>query len=187
MDMQSAVSYTPYDKSSRRKTGNTIMSAQFEEGDLLSETQNLLSEIGENTERSNQYDEDSTMAPLTSESEMDVMSSVDEYDAEPMSTEILENICDVSQYHPSINRRQAGNKIRDRIKQCQVKCKGALLSTQNMGKGIQKLFKAVVNDAWQAFTFLGEYGLEITYFIPKPRNFAEVTRLSEDIRKPWVK
>ena len=67
MDMQSAVSYTPYDKSSRRKTGNTIMSAQFEEGDLLSETQNLLSETLENVERGNKSDEYSTMPPLISE------------------------------------------------------------------------------------------------------------------------
>ena len=25
------------------------------------------------------------------------------------------------------------------------------------------------------------------FFVPEPRNFAEVTRLSEDIKKPWLK
>ena len=34
---------------------------------------------------------------------------------------------------------------------------------------------------------LGEYGSEVSYFIPEPRNFAEVTRLLEDIKKPWLK
>ena len=38
----------------------------FEEGDLLSETRNY-------TESGNKYDEDSTLAPLVSEKEMDVM------------------------------------------------------------------------------------------------------------------
>ena len=33
-----SVSYTPYATSPKEKTGNIIMSAQFEEGNLLSET-----------------------------------------------------------------------------------------------------------------------------------------------------
>ena len=40
MDMILAVSYVPYDTSSREQTGDIIMFAQFEEGDLLSETRN---------------------------------------------------------------------------------------------------------------------------------------------------
>ena len=36
---------------------------------------------------------------------MDAMSSGDEYDAEPMSTDILEDIRDGSQSRPRINRR----------------------------------------------------------------------------------
>ena len=32
-----------------------------------------------------------------------------------------------------------------------------------------------------------EYISEVSYFIPQPRNFAEVTRLSEGIKKPWLK
>ena len=36
---------------------------------------------------------------------MDVMSSVDKSDAEPMSMDMLEHIRDNGQSHPSINRR----------------------------------------------------------------------------------
>ena len=42
---------------------------------------------------------------------MDVMSSGDEYDDEPMSTDMLEDICDRSQSCPIINRREAQYKI----------------------------------------------------------------------------
>ena len=47
---------------------------------------------------------------------MDVIDSGDESDDEPMSTEMLEDICDSSQYHTRINRREACYKIHDRIK-----------------------------------------------------------------------
>ena len=30
-------------------------------------------------------------------------------------------------------------------------------------------------------------GSEVSHFIPEPRNFAEVTKLSKHIRKPWQK
>ena len=36
-------------------------------------------------------------------------------------------------------------------------------------------------------TNFGETGSEVSHFIPEPRNFAEVTRLAENIRKPWLK
>ena len=42
---------------------------------------------------------------------MDVMYSGDESDAELMSTDMLENICDESQFHPSINRKEARYKL----------------------------------------------------------------------------
>ena len=34
---------------------------------------------------------------------------------------------------------------------------------------------------------MGESGSQFFCFIPKPRNFSEVTRFSEDIKKPWLK
>ena len=36
---------------------------------------------------------------------MDTMSSGDYFNAEPMSTDMLEDICDSIQYHPNINMR----------------------------------------------------------------------------------
>ena len=51
---------------------------------------------------------------------MDKMSSGNDSDDEPMSTKMLENICDGSQSHSSVNRRDACYKIRNRIKQIQA-------------------------------------------------------------------
>ena len=34
---------------------------------------------------------------------------------------------------------------------------------------------------------LGESGSEVFHFIPEPINFAEVKKLSENIKKPWLK
>ena len=47
---------------------------------------------------------------------MDAISSCDHYDDKPMSTDMLEDFCDISQYHPSVNIIEARYKIRDRIK-----------------------------------------------------------------------
>ena len=33
---------------------------------------------------------------------------------------------------------------------------------------------------------LGESGSEVPHFIPQPRNFYEVTKLLDDIKKPWL-
>ena len=118
---------------------------------------------------------------------MDMMSSGDESDAEPMSTDTLEDICDGNQSHPSVNRRDACYKICDIIKQSQAKWKEVLLSTWNMRKGLHKVFKDFVHDISQALPILVESSSEASYFIPEPRNFADLTRLSEDINKPWLK
>ena len=45
------------------------------------------------------------MPPLLSEEEMYVMDSGNESDDDPISTEMLEDIFDVSQSHPNVNRR----------------------------------------------------------------------------------
>ena len=39
----------------------------------------------------------------------------------------------------------------------------------------------------QDFPPLGESGSEFSHFIPEPRNFVEVTKLSYFIKKPWLK
>ena len=56
-----------------------------------------------------------------------------------------------------------------------------------MVKGLHKLFSTVVKYNFQELTPLGESGTEFSHFIPEPRNFAEMTKLSENIRKPWPK
>ena len=74
------------------------------------------------------------------------MSSDDGSDAKPMSTDMLEYICDGIQFHTSINGRETRYKKQDCIKRYQAEWKGQLLSTRNMGKGLHKVFKSVVNE-----------------------------------------
>ena len=47
-------------------------------------------------------------------------------------------------------------------------------------------YYADMNDA-TVTDLLRESGSEFSHFIPEPINFAEVTKLSENIRKPWLK
>ena len=58
---------------------------------------------------------------------------------------------------------------------------------QSMGKGLNNLFKSVVKDISQVLPPLGESGSEVSYFIPETRHFAEVKKLSDDIKKNWLK
>ena len=75
---------------------------------------------------------------------MDAMDSGYDYDDEPMSTDMLEEICDGSQPHLTVSRRDTRYKIHDCVKQGQSEWKGVLLSTRNMGKGLHQVFKTVV-------------------------------------------
>ena len=56
-----------------------------------------------------------------------------------------------------------------------------------MGNGLHKVFKAVVKYISRYLPIFGESGSDVSYFIPDPRNFAEVTRFSDDINKPRLK
>ena len=56
-----------------------------------------------------------------------------------------------------------------------------------MGKCLHKIFRMVVKEISQELTPLGESGSEESHFIPEPGNFDEVTELSENINKPWLK
>ena len=56
-----------------------------------------------------------------------------------------------------------------------------------MGKGLHKVFKTVVKQIFQELTPLGESGSEASHFIPEPRNFSEMKKLSDDIKKTWLK
>ena len=131
--------YIPYATSSKEQTGDIITFTQLEEGDLLSESRN-------STESGDKSDDYLTLPPLISEAKIDEMSSSDESDAEPMSPDMLGDICDGSQSGPRTNRKEARYKIRDCIKQRRAEWKGALLSMQNMGKFSHKVFKSVVDE-----------------------------------------
>ena len=59
---------------------------------------------------------------------------------------MLEDICDGSQTHPNINKREPRYKMRDRIRQRQSEWKGALKAMQSMEKGLHKVFLTVVKN-----------------------------------------
>ena len=56
-----------------------------------------------------------------------------------------------------------------------------------MGKFLHKVFSTIVKEISHELATLGESGSEVSHFIPEHRNFAELTKLSENIRKPWLK
>ena len=127
------------------------------------------------------------MPPLLSEEEMDAMDYGDDSYDETMSTEMLEDICDVSKSHTSVNRRGTRYQKHDNINQRQSEQKGALKDAQNRSKVLHKVFKTVVKDISKDVPPLGETGSEVLHFISEPRNFSEVKKLSDDIKKPWLK
>ena len=118
---------------------------------------------------------------------MENVDSNEKSDDDHISTERLEDIRDGSQTHPNVDKREARRKIRDRIKQRQQEWKGALKGTHKTVKGLHKIFSTIVKEISQELTNFGESGSEVSHFIPEPRKFAEVTKLSENIRKPWLK
>ena len=146
--MRPDVTYTLYATSSREQTGDIITFAQFEEGNILTETRND-TEIG---------DESDNESIMMSKQDMDAINSGDDSDHDLISTEMLEDICDWSQTHPNVNRREARYKIRDRIRQMQSEWKGALKATWIMGKGLHKVFKTVVKEILQDLPPLGQSG-----------------------------
>ena len=93
------------------------------------------------------------LPPLISEAKMDEILSGDESDAEPMLKYFLENIRDRRQYHSSINRREAHYKILDQIKQMISEWKGALLSTQSMGRGSHKILRLLLTNVKNNYQF----------------------------------
>ena len=111
----------------------------------------------------------------------------DDSDGISISMNALEDIRDGSQIQPDLNTRYSRLKISDRIKQTQNEWKVLELSLKSMGKGLHKVFKAVVKKLKNEFPNLGESGSEVLQFIPEPINFAEVTRLPIDVKKAWLK
>ena len=56
-----------------------------------------------------------------------------------------------------------------------------------MGKGLNKLSKTVVKNISQYLPPLVESGSEVSHFIPEPRNFSEIKKLSDEINKSWLR
>ena len=55
----------------------------------------------------------------------------------------------------NVYRGEARYKIRDRIRQRQSECKGALKATRSMGNVLHKVFSTVVKEISQELTPLG--------------------------------
>ena len=105
--MHPAVTYTPYATSSKEQTGDVITFAQFEEGNLLSETRNDI-------ESGDKSDSESIMMI---KKDMENLDKTEKFDNDLISTEMLHDICDGNQTHPNIDKREASLAIRDRNKQ----------------------------------------------------------------------
>ena len=146
--MRPTVTYTPYATSSKEKTGDVITFAQFEEGNLITETRN-------NTESDDESDSESIMM---SEKDMENLDKKEKFDDNLISTETLHDIRDVNQTHPSIDKREARLETRDCIKQNKSQWKGALRATHKMGKGLHRVFSTIVSEILQELTNFGESG-----------------------------
>ena len=107
MSMRPEVTYTPCATYLREKTGNIITFAQFEVGNISTKKFN-------DTEID---DDDSIMPTILSKEDMDVIDSGNDSDHDLISTEMLEDISDVSQSHSNVNQRESRYKIRDCISQ----------------------------------------------------------------------
>ena len=73
----------------------------------------------------------------------------EKFDDDLISTETLQDIRDGNRTHPEINKREARMEIRDRIKQNKSEWKGSLRATHKMGKGLHRVFKAIVSEISQ--------------------------------------
>ena len=110
MAMRPEVTYTPYAMSSKEQTGDVITFAQFEEGNILTETRN-------DTESGDESDSESL---IMNEQDMVNLVEKERFDHDLISLETLEDIRDGNHTHLTINKREARCKIRDRIKQRQL-------------------------------------------------------------------
>ena len=145
----------------------------------------MLSETRNDTEIDDASDSEFIMMSLRDMENLGETETCDEgLDEGLISTELLQDIRDGNRTHPEINKREARMAIRDRIKQSKLEWKGELRATDKMKKGLHRVFKAIVSEISQELSNFGESGSEVAHFIPEPRNFAEVTRLAENIIKP---
>ena len=143
--MRPAVTYNPYATSSKEKTGDVITFTHFEEGNILTETLN-------NAKSGDESDNESIMMI---KQDMENLDSNEKSDHDLISMEMLHDICDGSQTHPNVNKREERYKIHDRIRQRKSEWKGALKATRSMGKGLHKVFQTVVKEIFARIDTFG--------------------------------
>ena len=97
MAMHPAGTYTPYATSSKEQTDDVITFAQFEEGNLISETRN-------DTESD---DESNSESIMMSKKDMENLNETEKFDDDLISTETLHAIRDGNQTHPKIDKIEA--------------------------------------------------------------------------------
>ena len=64
---------------------------------------------------------------------------------------------------------------------------GAETTGTQVGRALPTVSVSRIKEISQVFPPLGESGSQFSHFIPEPINFSEVTRLSDEIKKPWIK
>ena len=107
MVMRPEVTYTLYATSLKEQTGNLIAFAQFEEGNIITETRN-------DAESGN---ESKSKSITINEQDMENLDSNKQPDYDLISTDMLEDIRDGSQTHPNVNKWESSYEIRDRVRQ----------------------------------------------------------------------
>ena len=144
--MRPAVTYTPYATSSKEQNGNVLTFAQFEEGDLLSETRT-------DTESSDEYDSESI---VMSEQDMENLDEKERFDDDHISTETLQKI--VTEIRPTRTFIKGKHVLKCMIalRKKKLEWKGALRATHKMGKGLHKVFSTIIKDILQELTNFGE-------------------------------
>ena len=93
-----------------------------------------------------------------SKKDMENTNKTENFDDDLISTETLHDIRDGNQTHPKIDKMEARLAIRDRIKLKKFQWKGALRATHKMGKGLHRVFKAIVSEILQELTSFSEIG-----------------------------
>ena len=111
MVMRLVVTYTPYATSSKEQTGDVIKFTYFEEGNILTETRNDVESC----------DESDNKSIMMSKQDMENLDSNEESDHDLISTEMLQDIRNGSQTHPTVNKRESRYKIRDCVELLQPK------------------------------------------------------------------
>ena len=107
MVMRPEVTYTPSVMSLKEQTGDVITFAQFEEGNIITETRN-------DAESGN---ESKSKSITINEQDMENLDSNKQSDYDLISTDMLEDIRDGSQTHPNVNKWESSYEIRDRVRQ----------------------------------------------------------------------